>query len=179
MIIASRAAALAAAFSLWACTQAPPRDPPADRPPALDPVVDPIVDPVVDPVVSAAPEALTDEAAAFTTRRFLAPSPELLKAALTNDPDIMRDAVIATASTCQAASTCPAQFGSCGSWSTPSLCSETCGAPLCVCRPIRQCEGEPPEPRGTDTFNSFRVCFDPSHNACTEWSSTTSTFCGC
>jgi hypothetical protein len=45
--------------------------------------------------------------------------------------------------------------------------------------PLRDCDGEPPEPRGTDTFNSFRVCFDANQNPCTEWSSTTSTFCGC
>jgi hypothetical protein len=130
----------------------------------------------------APPPSPQHAACGHAPRRRLAihrPSPELLKAALTNDPDAMREAVAATASTCQAASTCPAQFGSCGTWSTPSLCSETCGTPLCICRPIKDCEGEPPEPRGTDTFNSYRVCFDPNHNACTEWSSTTSTFCGC
>jgi hypothetical protein len=113
------------------------------------------------------------------TRAVIAPTSEMLKAALANDPDAMRDAQAATAATCHASSTCPAQFGSCSGWSTPALCSETCGTPFCFCRPIKDCMGEPPEPRGTDTFNSFRVCFDANQNACTEWSSTISTFCGC
>jgi len=142
-----------------------------------------------DPTASAAPVTATvlevaataDEAAPPTViaRAMIAPTPAMLQAALLNDPDAMREAATATLTSCQASSTCPAQFGSCGSWSTPSLCSQTCGAPLCRCKPVWACDGEPPEPRGTDTFNSFRVCFDANQNACTEWSSTTNTFCGC
>ena len=167
MTIRSRAVVIALACGLGACeaagqtSQAPPADP---APPGAS---------------SMEVQSPTDDTTLTIPRAVIAPTPEMLRAALTNDPDAMRDAVVATAATCQASSSCPAQFASCGSWSTPSLCSETCGAPLCRCMPIRLCDGEPPEPRGTDTFNSFRVCFDSNANACTEWSSTTSTFCGC
>jgi hypothetical protein len=121
-----------------------------------------------------------DDAPTYIARAVIAPTPAMLKAALANDPDAMRDAVVASVPAgCQAASTCPAQFGACTNWSTTTLCNETCGVGVCICRPIIDCDGEPPETKGRDTFNSFRVCFDSNQNACTEWSSTTSTFCGC
>jgi hypothetical protein len=167
MTIRARALIVAIACGLCACeaagqtSQAPPADPASPAASSME---------VQSP---------TDDTTLTIPRVMIAPTPEMLKAALTGDPDAMRDSVIATASTCQAASSCPAQFGSCGTWSTPSLCNETCGLPLCRCMPLKDCDGEPPEPRGTDTFNSFRVCFDSGGNSCTEWSSTTSTFCGC
>jgi len=163
MLIRARIAVIAAVCGVCACTT-PSHDPPASRTPEPGPVWD-------------QPETaeVTSEIAA---RVVLPPTAEMLKAALANDPDAMRDAAALTG-TCQAASTCPAQFGSCSNWSTQSLCNETCGASFCFCRPVRLCEGDPPEPRGVQTFNSFRVCFDPAHNACTEWTNTTTSFCGC
>ena len=157
---------------LCACTSTS-HDPPAptDQPASAAP-----------PAATVMEVAATDDEAAppmVISRAMIAPSPEMLKAALQNDPDAMRDAVVATAGTCHASNTCPGQFGSCGTWSTPSLCSQTCGGPLCRCKPVIDCMGELPEPRGTDTFNSFRVCFDANQNGCTEWSSTVNTYCGC
>jgi hypothetical protein len=90
----------------------------------------------------------------------------------------MRDAVNSVGS-CQAPSSCPPQFGACTNWSTPNLCNSVCGQSFCICRPIRFCEGEPPEPRGVDTYDQYRVCFDPQQNGCTEWSNTVQSFCGC
>lgn len=161
MKITARTAGLVAACSLWACTASSPS-------PAPEPV---------------APELATlattpEDVSVFVARTVTPPTADMLKAALSNDPDAMRDAIALT-TTCQAATTCPTQFASCTAWSTPSLCSSTCGASQCFCRPIRLCEGEPPVPRQVDTFNSFRICFDPNQNACTEWQQTISSFCGC
>lgn len=162
------AIAAAALCGLFACTQATTSPPP-------QPTESPAVEPAATVMeLTAGP----DEPSLTIARAVIAPSAEMLRAALAGDPDAMRAAATATA-TCQAASTCPAQFGSCSSWSTPSLCSQTCGAPLCRCRPIRDCPDDPPEPSGTETYNSFRVCFDPNQNACTEWSNTKNSFCGC
>ena len=162
MTIRARAVVIAIACGLCAC-EAAGQGPPASRAP--------------DTTAPAA-EPTTDDTPAYTTRAVIAPTPEMLKAALTNDPDAMRDSISAAAGTCQAATTCPAQFASCTNWSTPTLCSETCGG-ICLCHPITECGDDPPESRGRDTYNSFRICFDPNQNACTQWSSTTSTFCGC
>lgn len=165
MTIRARAAVIAIACGLCAC-EAAGQGPPAGRAPeATDPVAEP-----------AAPAA--DDAPLYTIRAVIAPTPEMLKAALTNDPDAMRDSISAAAGTCQASTTCPAQFASCTTWSTSTLCSETCSG-ICLCHPIIDCGDDPPESRGRDTFNSFRICFDPNQNACTQWLSTTSTFCGC
>jgi hypothetical protein len=159
-------AVIALVCGLAACTTAA-TDPPAGRAPA----------PVSATVMEMA--ATVDQAPAVVARAVIAPTPEMLKAAMSNDPDAMREAVVATSGTCQAAVTCPSQFGSCSGWSTPTTCDQTCGASFCLCRPIRLCEGDPPEPRGTQTINSFRVCFDANQNACTEWTNTTTSFCGC
>lgn len=168
MTIRARAVVIAIACGLCACESAG-QGPPAGRAPeATASVADPDPD-----------EPATADTPLYLNRAMIPPTPEMLKAALSNDPDAMRDAIVATAGTCQASSTCPSQFGSCTNWSTPSLCSATCGASFCICRPIRLCDGEPPEPKEVDTYNSFRVCFDSSQNACTEWSNTTSSFCGC
>ena len=120
-----------------------------------------------------------DEAPTYIARAVIAPTPAMLKAALANNPDAMRDAVVATVPAgCQAASTCPAGFGACTNWSTSTLCNETCNVGVCFCKPVIDCDGEPPEPRGRDTFNSFRICFDSNQTPCTEWASSTTTFCG-
>lgn len=172
MDIRVRGVVIAVACSLCACSAA--------SQPSQDPPPGPEAAPVVSALASHMEvDSPSGEATMSIARALIAPTPAMLAAALSNDPDAMRDALVATASTCQASSSCPAQFGSCGGWSTPSLCNETCGAPLCRCRPIIDCDGEPPEPSDTQTFNSFRVCFDANHNACTEWTSTQSRFCGC
>ena len=166
MTIRARAVVIAIACGLCAC-EAAGQGPPAGRTPeATTWVAEP-------------DEQAAGDTPLYTTRAMIAPTPAMLKAALSNDPDAMRDAIVTLAGTCQASSTCPAQFASCTNWSTPTLCNETCGPGMCFCHPVRFCDGEPPEPRGTETFNSFRVCFDPNQNGCTEWSNTTTTFCGC
>lgn len=164
MSISARIVIVAVACSLWACTTSP-RQPPAPDPGEAERFASPVV-------------ASTDEASLFVVREVIPPTEAMLTAALSNDPDAMRDAAAAVAG-CQASSSCPAQYASCTNWSTPSVCNSSCGPGFCICRPIRLCEGEPPEPRGTDTINSFRVCFDPAQHACTEWQQTSTTFCGC
>ena len=166
MTIRARVAVIVIAGGLYACAPA------SHDPPASSAAVSEAVEAVMEV------PALADEAPAIVARKLITPTPEMLKAALSNDPDAMR-AAVTTAGTCQAASTCPAEFGACTNWSTPTICNETCGAPYCICRPIRLCGGDPPEPRGTQTFNAFRICFDPQQHACTEWSNTSSSFCGC
>jgi len=165
MTIRVRAVVIAITCGLCAC-EAAGQDPPAGRAPEATASV-------------AAPDELSAvDTPLYVHRAMISPTPEMLKAALTNDPDAMRDAIANTAGTCQASTTCPAQFASCTSWSTATLCSETCGG-ACLCHPITECGDDPPESRGRDTYNSFRICFDPNQNACTQWLSTTSTFCGC
>jgi hypothetical protein len=163
MDIAVRAVVIAVACSLCACSAAGQAPPPGGAPEAIASTADPT----------------TGDTPLYLNRAMIPPTPEMLKAALSNDPDAMRDAISVTASSCQASSTCPAQFASCTSWSTPSLCSATCGVSFCLCRPLPDCEGEPRTPREVDNYNSFRICFDPDLNGCTEWSKTTSQFCGC
>ncbi|HEX3473461.1 MAG TPA: hypothetical protein VHT91_00395 [Kofleriaceae bacterium] len=166
MTIRARAVIIAIACSVCAC-QAAGQDPPAGRAPDATASV-------------AGPDELAAvDTPLYVNRAMIPPTPEMVKAALTGDPDAMRDAIANTASTCQASTTCPAQFASCTSWSTPTTCSSTCGASFCLCRPIKDCIGEPPEPKEVDTFNSFRICFDSAQNACTQWNSTTTSFCGC
>jgi hypothetical protein len=164
MNITTRIVVVALACSLWACTTSPRQPPEASE-----------LERTVDPVIASA----ADETSLFVERTLIEPTPAMVRAALTNDPDAMRDAAATALASCQPASSCPAEFGSCTAWSTPSLCSSQCGGSFCICRPIRLCEGEPAEPRGTDTFNAFRICFNPQGQACTEWQQTISTFCGC
>ena len=162
MRISARIAIVAVACSLWACTTS--RQTPAPEPSEPERLAGPVV-------------ATTEEAPLYVEKTVIEPTAQMLKAALSNDPDAMREAATALAG-CQASSSCPSQFASCTNWSTPSLCSESCSG-FCICRPIRLCEGDPPEPKGTDIFNSFRICFDANQNPCTEWQQTVSTFCGC
>lgn len=160
MSIRASAAVVALVCGLGACTP-PAHDPPASR--------------AQVPELTTNPTATSDDV--YVARIAIQPTQEMLKAAQANDPDAMRDA-IALDTTCHATSS-PSQFGSCSGWSTSTLCDETYGASFCLCKPIRLCDGEPPEPKGTQTFNSFRVCFDANQNACTEWTNTTTSFCGC
>src|SRR5439155_20871196 len=136
----ARIGIVAFACSVWACTTTPRQTPTETEPERM-----------------AAPVAAsTEEAPVFVARQVIVPTEAMLRAALSNDPDAMREAAATTAvAGCQATSSCPAQFGSCTNWSTPALCNETCGTGVCICRPVRDCVGEPPEPRGTDTYNAY------------------------
>lgn len=163
MSITARIMVVAVACSLWACTTAPPQSTP---------------EPTAPERLSTQVAATADEASLFVEVAVVEPTPAMLRAALANDPEAMREST-ASLTSCQPSSTCPAEFASCTAWSTPSLCAESCGPGFCFCRPIRLCEGEPPVPRGTETFNSFRICFNPQQQPCTQWQQTVSTFCGC
>lgn len=134
------------------------------------------------------PEQVTDDQTADLTTtsvsselRFSAPTPEMLAAALTGDPDRMA-AAIPLAAACHAPSTCPAQFGSCGTWSSFSSCGSSFCTGGCVrppkCSPSNlNCEFSQQFGR---TSESFQVCFDAARNGCTQWRNQTAvTGCGC
>lgn len=161
MRIRSSAFVLVVACSVWACTQAAPPQPEPTAAPAY------------------MPEDGDEEIAEIPIVAVIAPSEDMLRAALANDPVGMRDAAAVALTGCQASTTCPAEFGSCTTWSAPSQCDATCGPAQCFCRPVIHCEGEPPEPKGTDSYNSFRICFNAQQQPCTQWSKTVSTYCGC
>lgn len=109
-----------------------------------------------------------DEIAAPSTQAVVPPTPAMLAAALSGDPDAMANAI--TPRDCVAPTTCPPQFGSCAAWSTPSVCGTMCLSTICPGEGLR----------GRELLNSFRVCFDPAGNSCTEWRQTNGTlFCGC
>lgn len=158
-----RAAAVCLAIALGACTaSAPETSAPA-------------------PAAAAAAHVFDEDGAELMAVAVIEPTPAMLKAALDDDPEAMRDSVIALAG-CQAASTCPAEYGSCSSWSASTLCDQTCGGiGFCICRPVwsEECQGVPAEPKGRDSYNSFRVCFNASGQSCTEWQQTSYTYCGC
>jgi hypothetical protein len=129
-----------------------------------------------------------DEAPPASVEQLIAPTPAMLAAALTGDP-VKMQAAAATQSSCHAASTCPAAYGSCSSWSAFSQCDATCTeSSICTCPPvIEHPDDPPPEPcvpdlsirRGRMTSNSFRVCFNSVAQACTEWKQAVSFSCGC
>lgn len=110
-----------------------------------------------------------DEIISPSTEALIRPTPAMLAAARSGDPDAMANAI--TPNSCVAPSTCPAEFGSCGTWSTPSFCDTVCLSSICS-------GGE--GVRGELIKNSFRVCFDSTGtNSCTEWRQTSVLFCGC
>jgi hypothetical protein len=106
----------------------------------------------------------------------ITPTPEMLKAALTNNPDAMRDAMVNTATGCHGSTICPSQFASCTNWSTSSLCDANCITTKCS---VGHDPGDTAPFREKDEFNSFRICFDSNQNACTEFSHTTTFICAC
>src|SRR5690348_17053133 len=135
MSITARIVIVAVACIACACTTSP-RQPPTEQ---SEP----------ERIAASPVAASTDDAPLFVGRQVIVPTEAMLRAALSNDPDAMREAAATTAvAGCQASSTCPAQFGSCTNWSTPALCNETCGTGVCFCKPVWECDGEPPEPRG-------------------------------
>jgi hypothetical protein len=109
-----------------------------------------------------------DEVASPSTEAVVPPTPAMLAAALSGDPDAIVNA--ATPSGCMAATTCP-DPKSCGTWSTSVECNETCLSSLC--------QGGAEGRFGRAFSNSFRVCFDAAGHSCTEWQLTSILFCGC
>jgi hypothetical protein len=160
-----RAGALCLAIALGACTGSTEPAEPAE-PAAVAPASSPV--------------AVDEAGQEIMAVAVIAPTPAMLKAALADDPAAMRDAAVALAG-CQAATTCPSQYASCSSWSAPALCAQACNLGACICRPIGspECEGEVPEPKGSESYNAFRVCFNSSGQSCTEWTKSTYTVCGC
>ena len=161
MMVRGFVVCLVVACSLWACSMVAPTPQPAEPGP--------------------------DEALPASVERFIEPTPAMLAAALAGEPLKMQAATAQTS--CQAASTCPAGFGACTTWSAPSQCSATCTeSPICTCPIVVLHPGDPPpEPcvpdlsvlRGRTTFNSFRVCFNSAQQACTEWKQSVTFSCGC
>ena len=161
MSMRARAVFLAIACILGACTTAPAPEPaPAPAPAPIAHMVD-------------------EEGNEIAAVAIIEPSPAMLKAALADDPEAMRDAAAVSLTGCQAATTCPTSFASCSSWSASTMCEQACNIGVCLCRPVWACEGEPPEVKGSESFNAFRVCFNSTGQSCTEWTKTTNTVCGC
>jgi hypothetical protein len=100
------------------------------------------------------------------------PTPEMLQAALSNNREAMSKAVVAAAA-CTGNVTCPG-YGSCTVWSAPVYCDTVCSSRVCSHVP-----GEPAEVFGSDIYDSYRICFNPQQQACTEWNESVHTFCGC
>lgn len=96
------------------------------------------------------------------------PTPEMLAAALSGDPEAM--AVAVTPSGCNAPNTCPPQYGAPTGWSGNIYCSEVCGGVQC---PPGEGLG------GRFYYNSYRLLFDAAGNSCTQWRLSWSPFCGC
>jgi hypothetical protein len=90
-----------------------------------------------------------------------------IPAALSGDPEAVDDAI--GPRSCIAPTTCPGF--SCGSWSSPTICSSTCTTQLCAGGAEGRLERL--------IENSFRVCFDASGNMCTEWRQQNAAECGC
>lgn len=150
MTIRTLAVYLFTICGICACTQAPPA--------ATSEQVSPLRD---------------EQPPAFIAATIEAPTPEMLRAALSGDPEAMRNAIPA-AGTCHTATTCPG-FGSCTVWSAFSFCGDTCTKRCCHDAPI--CHE--PDIGGTIFNERFRVCFNPAGASCTEWGIQSSVVCGC
>jgi hypothetical protein len=110
-----------------------------------------------------------DEIVSSPMEAVIPPTPAMLAAALSGDPDAMANAI--GPRSCIAPSSCPSQFGSCGTWSAFDICDSTCTTQLCA----GGAEGRLERLKE----NSFRVCFDAVGNSCTEWRQGNATQCGC
>lgn len=148
MTIRGLAVYLFTTCGLWACTQAPPE-------------------------VTADESALSaQQAPALASPAIEQPTPEMLRAALSGDPDAMRDAIV-NVGTCHTATTCPG-FDSCSSWSSLSQCGDTCTQQCCHDRLCNE-----PDIGGTVYSEQFRVCFNSLGASCTEWAISSRFVCGC
>ena len=161
MIIRAVVVSLAVACGLAACTSVAPEPRPAEPGPG--------------------------EALPASVERFVEPTPAMLAAALSGNPATMH-AAAASLTSCPAASTCPAGYGSCTTWSAPSECNSTCTeSPLCTCPIMPEHPDYPNEPcvpdlsvlRGRTTSSAFRVCFNAAQQACTEFKQSVTFSCGC
>jgi hypothetical protein len=123
----------------------------------------------VDPAASAPYE----EALATPVPAFEVPTPQMLQAALSGDPEAMRAAATSVAG-CHAATTCPG-YGACSGWSARTQCNDNCTRRCCHDGPA--CNE--PDFGGTVYHQRYRVCFNPAGAACTEWSISSSYVCGC
>lgn len=146
--------------SLWACAPAAPDVPTAEVPTPAELQVQ-------------AQEEARGELLEPALEVIDAPTPAMLKAALAEDPEAMREAAAALG-TCHTSTTCPG-YGSCTGWSTPGYCSDTCSARCCHDGP--SCNE--PDIGGRVYKESFRVCFNAAGASCTEWSVTSTYVCGC
>jgi len=155
MTIRAFAVSLFTTCVLCACTQAPPAAP---------------------ATTSEQTSSLSDEQApAFLPAVLEAPTPAMLRAALSGDQEAMRNAIPA-AGTCHTATTCPA-FPSCTGWSGFAFCGDTCTKRCCHDRLCNE-----PDTGGTVFNEQFRVCFTSAGSAgpsCTEWATQSQTLCGC
>jgi hypothetical protein len=111
------------------------------------------------------PEA-TAEDVPSSVEAVIPTTPAMLAAALTGDPELMRDAARAEGGSCHAPSTCPG-FASCGGWSQLNICNETCGSSCGLAKTTHQYS------------DSFRVCFNAAGASCTEWRQHHFSFCDC
>jgi hypothetical protein len=118
------------------------------------------------------------ELSAPPIERVIRPTQAMLDAAQRGDAQAMQ-AAVTLSGTCEASSTCPAQYGACTNWSGSFECNQTCGPGVCLCKPWLNPDCTPDDLRGRIYYNSYRICFDSAQNACTEWSQSSSTFCGC
>jgi len=112
--------------------------------------------------------------ASAVSKRASSEDSALLAAAATGDPEIMAQAVAATAS-CHGAVSCTG-FGSCGTWSTAAACgTRGCGSSACGPRCL---------PGDTDCvtlrpmvqrYERYRVCQNQQAESCVEWAAAAST----
>lgn len=100
------------------------------------------------------------------------PTPAMLAAALTGDPEKMA-AAITNVGSCHTASTCPG-FASCTNWSAASECGDSCTKRCC-----HDSRCTEPDVGGTIFSESFRVCFNSAGASCTEWAISSAFVCGC
>ena len=152
MTIKALAFSLFATFGVVACTQAPP-------PPSSEQMMS-MTELDVPPALPAA---------------FGDATPEMLRAALSNDPEAMA-AAIPSLGSCHAPFTCGAEFGSCGSWSSFSFCGNSCTKRCCHDAPL--CNE--PDIGGTVVNERFQVCWNSARTAsCTNWQTQSQNVCGC
>src|SRR5262245_42764056 len=110
-------------------------------------------------------EPVTEEVGLSADEAFVAPTPEMRRAALSGDPEAMADAAAALVG-CPAPKTCPG-YSSCSAWSASVECSTTCGFPFCS--PFDPAVDPGDQDRTlTERFKSYRICSNAMGQSCTE-----------